>query len=67
MKLKIRNVITGKRVAILVVLTVLETFLIPINAALTQGIWPSPIQVAAYATTAGLQAITLTVGLLEKV
>ena len=67
MKLKIRNTITGKRVAIIVCLTVLETFLIPINAALTQGIVPGPVQVAAYATTAALQAITLTVGLLEKV
>ena len=67
MKLKIRNTVTGKRVAILIALTVLETFLIPINAALTTGTVPTPVQVAAYATTAALQAITLTVGLLEKV
>ena len=67
MKLQIRNTITSRRVVILIALTVAETFLIPINGVLTQGIWPEPVQLAAYATTAVLQGITLTVGLLEKV
>jgi len=63
---KLRNKITRKRAYATVILVCLEAFLQPIHATLTQGVWPSPVQVAAAGSTAILQGITLLISLIEK-
>ena len=66
MRVKIRNKITSKRVKVLIVLICAETFLIPLNALLSQGVWPTPIQVVNHAVTATIQGVTMAMGLIEK-
>lgn len=66
-KLKVRNALTGKRLAILVILIAAEAFLAPLKGILATGTWPTAIQCADAGATAILQAITLSVGVLEKV
>jgi len=66
MKVKLKNKITQQRLATIGALIFVEAFLQPINAILVQGVWPQPVQVAACATTAVLQVVTMTLGLLER-
>lgn len=66
MKVKVKNTITTKRLAFIAALVFIEAFLMPVNAILSQGTWPDPVQVAHCATTAILQVTTLAVGLLER-
>lgn len=67
MRLKIRNTITHRRLAVVAALVFVEAFVQPLNMTLMQGVWPTPVQVAGCLTTAILQVTTLTLGLLEKV
>ena len=66
MRLQIKNKITRRRLTIVATLIFVEAFIHPINAILQTGAWPEPVQVAGAATTAILQVVTLTLGLLEK-
>lgn len=66
MKVKVRNEITPRRLFIVTALVGIEAFVQPINAILSQGVWPEPVQLASCVTAAILQVATLTLGLLEK-
>jgi len=65
-KLKFKNKVTRKRVSTIAVLVFLESFIVPLNATLQTGVWPTPVQVAGSLTGAILQCITVFAGLLEK-
>lgn len=66
MRIKIRNKLTSKRVKVLIGLIVIETFLTPLNRVLSTGAWPTIVELCHFAVTAGIQGVTLAVGLLER-
>lgn len=66
MKLKIKNAVTFNRVAVIAALVGVEAFVQPLHAILSQGVWPEPVQLATCLTTAILQVVTVTMGLIEK-
>ena len=57
---------TFNRLVVIAALVGIEAFVQPLHAILSQGVWPEPVQVAACLTTAVLQVVTITLGLLEK-
>jgi len=65
MRLRIKNKVTQKRLGILAALIFAEAFFTPINGILSQGAWPTPVQVAWCCTTGILQVVTVLGGLLE--
>ena len=66
MRVKLKNKLTRRRLIFVAAVIFVEAFVMPINAILSQGVWPQPVQVAHCMTTAILQVTTLTLGLLEK-
>ena len=66
MKLQVKNAITINRLVIIAALVGIEAFVQPLHAILSQGVWPEPVQVATCVTTAILQVVTITLGLLER-
>ena len=66
LRLRIRNKLTWKRVALLVAVLFAEAFVTPLHSILATGRWPTQIQVADALTTAILQVTTLLLLLLER-
>lgn len=66
LRLRLKNKLTGKRVAILAAVLFAEAFVSPLKNILAGGAWPSEIQVADALTTAILQVCTLILALLTR-